>query len=130
MEAGPVLALPVPVGGRLPVMVDCAGGLASTSAGVGGSGGVWVGGISVNVGFGFAEARMGGCGTPAVVALWEPGRMILSGDLASASARCKHHQSAPNAQCWPTMLSLIYLESWLPLAAQLWDSYSPSASDG
>lgn len=35
-DEGPVLAVPVPVGGRFPVTVEGAGGLALTSAGVGG----------------------------------------------------------------------------------------------
>ena len=58
-DEGPVFAVPVPVGGRLPVFIEGAGGVDLTSAGEGGSKGVPMGGTSVEVGFSVTVARTG-----------------------------------------------------------------------
>lgn len=62
--AGPVLAVPVPVGGRLPALVDGAGGVLGAAEG----------GICVDVGVGFvvAVAWMGPVATPATVFVLSP----------------------------------------------------------
>lgn len=61
MDVGPTDAVPVPRGGRLPVLVEGAGGLAWTCTGVGGVFGM----LSIGMGEGEAGviwwfARMGG----------------------------------------------------------------------
>ena len=69
IAAGPVLAVPEPVGGRLPVTgVDCTGGWAGVLDGVG----------VVCVGFEVTVACIGPRGTPATV-------------LSSAYALCTFH---------------------------------------
>lgn len=76
-DEGPVFAVPVPVGGRFPVVVEGAGGLALTSAGVGGVNGDCSGVIdllTLGVVVVLADCRTGGCGTPAVVLLRLPGK--------------------------------------------------------
>lgn len=124
--AGPVLAVPVPVGGRWPVepveddTVDGDGFAATAalaSAGVGGSGGICEGEISFEVG----AFTIGGCGTPATSSLRDPGRTVLSGSFASAKARYRRSVSSvasvthllgtpyPQRQCCPL---------WLPLGAR------------
>lgn len=88
---GPTDAVPVPSGGRLPVLVDGCGGCGGfdwTCAGVGGVLGIFPAGTvglgdEVGVGFVVAVARMGACGTPAVEVLCEPGKTVLS-TLSSA----------------------------------------------
>lgn len=80
--------------------VEGAGGLALTSAGVGGVNGDCSGvieafalGVVVVV---VADCRTGGCGTPAVVLLRVPGRTTLSGVGGDVTAYdlCGHRQCA------------------------------------
>jgi len=81
---GPVAAVPVPVGGRLPVMVDGAGMGGVETTGVGSVFSFARSGMSLIIGVG--AARIGACGTPATVLDSEPGRMVLSVVRRSAKA--------------------------------------------
>lgn len=121
---GPVAAVPWPVGGRLPwlgeevllavpMVVGEADGVAdevidessfataaSASEGVGGVLGRPETGMSPAAVTGVSDCwAMGSWGTPATWWLADPGRTVLSGDLASANVRCGGHLVSIEEHC-------------------------------